>query len=403
MARYIYRRGNAFWCRYPVPGFNPSGYPLEIYTTGSSTDSKRAYSLAEGLLAEIRTAVSKAKKFRIDSGRLIEIIEKPKEAPVYRPTYYELFCRYWLYHLRAKKTAHSIFSDIKPSLIRFGARYFDEIDRADIEQWRQEMERQKYSKAMIRNRIQYIKAIFNYAKKETKAAYRIAYNPAEGLNLKSGDERKFCLTPEKFERNYNYLKNGDEDEGYKGNPDFAFFYLGAWECFRRPEEVAGYRLEYIDWDTRIMNVPGDIAKTENDDAFPFTDRLWAQIAARYQPGDTGLVFRNRNGNPWLYHSSGTKHTLINNTKRHMLRVKEKFGRDAGWFRDTRGGGITDMFRLDVDAKVIMGLSGHHDIRSVMRYNKNFIERMREAISLRGQKRTAPPEQRNVLQFKRKTG
>jgi integrase len=286
-------------------------------------------------------------------------------------------------------------------LIRFGARHYDEIDRTDIELWRQEMETAKFSKALIRNRIQYIKAIYNYAKKETKAAYRISYNPAQGFNLKSGDERKFCLIPEKFERNYEYFKNGDPAKGYEGNPDFGFFYLGAWECFRRPEEVANYRLEYIDWDTHIINVPSDIAKTKNGDAFPLTDRLWNEITARYHKGEAGLIFRNESGTPWIYHSNGTKHTLINNVKRHMRTLREKFGKDAGWFRDTRGGGITNMFRLGADAKVIMGLSGHHDIRSVMRYNKNFIERMREANALRGQREPDPQAQSSILPFKRK--
>jgi integrase len=86
----------------------------------------------------------------------------------------------------------------------------------------------------------------------------------------------------------------------------------------------------------------------------------------------------------------------------MRKLREEYGKDAGWFRDTRAGGITFMFSRGIDAKVVMGLSGHRDIRSVMRYNKTYMERMKEAVSSKPVM-DHPHGENNILQWReRKT-
>ena len=56
MPRYLYWRGSALWCRYPVPGWAKC-YSLDIKTTGTNRDKKACVELGEDMIAAFRVKI----------------------------------------------------------------------------------------------------------------------------------------------------------------------------------------------------------------------------------------------------------------------------------------------------------------------------------------------------------
>jgi integrase len=349
--KHLYWRGKSLWCRYPLPGY-PEMFPLKIKTTGTPTDRARCEKQGEAALASLRTKAVENRLFDIQE------IEEPK---IYNPKFWRLVGRYWYHHLRFKEAAKDIRFSLMHSLKKFGSKYANEIYREDIELWRNEMKLAGASVASINHRYGYLCAVYAWANTDDKLSKRIECNPTKGMKKLSGaNVRTFVLTREKFERNLEYLKNGDEKHDIPPSPRFAVFYLALWETGRRPKEVARYEWEWINEtviDGQIVhaiNVPPQIAKTKEYDVVPISDRLWNEISMlAYRHG---FIFRNRLGERWKY------------WRRHKEMLERKFGADGGWIRDTRRGMVTNKCEVEGhDPEQVRGVSGHRTASIFSRY------------------------------------
>lgn len=361
MAKYLYWRGNSLWCTFPLPG-KPQKYPLGIKRrkpTRQETD--RCIQLGELKLSE----------FRVKSVTGELTAQRKKE---YNPKYWRLVGRYWYYSLRFKKSAKDDRSHLKHSLKRFGACYAKEVTRENIEVWRQEMKQAGSAVNAINNRYAYLKRAYNYSNEESKPELRINHDPTIGMKkMKGGNIRSFLLTPEKFERNYEYIRNGEKWAAkpnkhcgvWKCPPDprFAFFYLLCWETGRRPEEVSQYTWEMLNTvkiegrEINFFSVPPELAKTDTFDNVIISDRLWHEM---HQLGyRKGLVARNSTGSRWKHWD------------RHKRKLETKYGQDAGWIRDTRRGFVTrKIVQEGFDEGIVMKQSGHRTRETIKRYRIN---------------------------------
>jgi integrase len=136
--------------------------------------------------------------------------------------------------------------------------------------------------------------------------------------------------------------------------------LGLWETGRRPNEVSQYTWEMLhelDVDGRKIHalfVPPAIAKTDQPDVVPLSDRLWNEL---FQLGyRTGFIFRNAEGSRWQYWD------------RHKRKLKLKFGPDCGWIRDTRRGFVTHKCEVEGhDPAHVRAISGHRTDAVFNRY------------------------------------
>ena len=349
--KYLYWRGLSLWCRYPLSSY-PACYPLGIKTTGSRTDKKRCEVLGETTLSALRT---KAKE-----GTLFEKPEeeKPEEEPEYNPRFWRILGRYWYNHLRFKKTAKSEKFHLIHSLRKFGKMYAKDIEAGDINKW---IERMKVDSQInpINNRLSNLKAVFNYANSEEKEKYNLNYNPTKKIKkLKGGNVRRFLLTPEIFERNYQYLKTK--------SPEFSLFYLALWETGRRPLEAGLYSWDMYSFDEQGVYIPKVITKTDEDDFLPFSDRLASELMKIPTFLRTGYMFKNTIGTPLICMIDGK---LRNNCYYHMKKLRNKFGNDVGWARDTRRGFVTRKAEDEgFNFNEIMLVTGHKTFSTVKRYS-----------------------------------
>jgi hypothetical protein len=353
--KYLSWRGNTLYCSYPVPG-KPERYSLEIRTTGSATDRARCEREGERALASLRTQTVTGKFFDIE-----------KEAPkIYNPTFRRLCRRYVCNHLRFQKSGRNEIYHLMHAYRHFGKRIAKEITRDDINSWRQKMVRDRAAINTVNNRFAYLGAVYAWANSEDDLKKRLYYDPTTGMKknkkLPGGNVRKFVLTAEKFERNYAFLRDGQEaKEGTRKLhatpwavtpcPRFAMFYLALWETGRRPNEVSQYTWDMVHEQmidgiqVHAVSVPPAITKTDEGDTVFLSDRLWKEVS---QLGyRQGFIFRNAEGERWKHWN------------RHKAKLQEKFGIDAGWIRDTRRGFVTHKCEVEGhDPAHVKACSGH---------------------------------------------
>jgi integrase len=277
--------------------------------------------------------------------------EKPKE---YNPKYWRLVGRYWHNHYRFVKSGGVGRYHFYETLRRFGSRTARQITENDISTWLREQQKNGVAVNTINNRFQLMKAVFKYANKESDVRYRLNYDPTERLKrLEGGNVRQFVLTPEKFERNYEYFK--------EKSPGFAVYYLALWETGRRPLEVSQYTWDYVKdivikgRRVRYFDVPASIVKCKVNDQVMISDRLWEEMSRLAIP-QQGWVFKNAFGNRWT------------NWENHMLKLNKAFGVDAGWARDTRRGFVTRKALIEgYSPSKIMAVTGHRTMSMFQRY------------------------------------
>ncbi len=365
--KYLYWRGAALWCRYPVAG-KPDCYPLKIFTTGSKTDKSRCERIGEQTLAELRTGV------------FFDNQERKSEIP-YKPTYRRLAYRYIHGQYWFTKWKYNDKSKLRASIQEFGHMRYDEIESRHIIEWMKKLRAQGYKENTIRNYFFQMSGVYRFANEKEKingGRYkRITYNPCIEAQeyLENGDEREFLLTPAQFEKHYSFLLTLDSD--------FHFFYLVLWECGRRPLETAQWRIEYLKWDAREIVIPPSLIKGRNSKqiTLPLSDRAWHAITALCKPGETGWIFKSKSGQPWLYRAETHKKGVTSASKTWMNKLKAKFGAEAvGWMRDNRGGFVSLMCENN-DPLLVGSLAGQSP-RTVARYNKRTRERQRHALSSR---------------------
>lgn len=365
VAKYLYWRNNSLWCRYPLPD-KPAAYALDIHRFNKSkAETDRCLRLAELRLSEWRVASV--------TGELTA-----KRVKEYSPTFRRLCRRYWCNHLRWEKSGMNERYHLVHSYKHFGPIPAKEITRDDIENWRQKMIRDGSSINSVNNRYAYMQAVYSWSNSESDPKKRLNYDPTVGIKkVPNGKVRTFLLTPEKFERNYGFLKNGEKWKPehkpkhagwWKFTPDtrFAFFYLMLWETGRRPEEVSQYTWEMVNTvevkgrEIHIFSVPPEINKTNKFQNVIISSRLWyemSQLAYR-----KGLVARNEDGNRWQHWD------------RHKMKLDNKFGSDAGWIRDTRRGFVTRKRTGEgFDESIVMMQSGHTTREIFRRYDIKLIE------------------------------
>jgi len=358
--KYLFWRGNSLYCRYPIPG-RPRKYPIGIFSSGTPADRKRCLALGEKMLAGIRTKAAEGKLF-----------EKPEEKRIYDPTFRRIARRYFCNRLRTKRSGMNERYHLIHSYRHFGPRLAREITRDDVEAWRQHMVRAGASINTVNNRFAYLGAVYAWANSESRQDRRLNWDPTTGMKkLPGGAVRHFLLTPAKFERNYSFLRDGQlAKEGTMAKhstqwsstpcPRFALFYLALWETGRRPEEVSFYawemkqELEIDGRQVRAFFVPPAIAKTDEPDIVPVSERLWAEMM---QLGyRSGLVFRNQNGDRWQH------------WERHKAKLERRFGADCGWIRDTRRGFVTRKCEVEgYDPAHVRAISGHRTNSIFERY------------------------------------
>lgn len=360
--KYLYWRGRSLWSRFPLPGYPPR-YPLSIIRmSDSKTEIARCEHLAELRLSELRTDAV--------TGDL-----QKKRVVDYNPKFWRLVARYWYHHLRFVKGAEIEKYPLKQVLSKFGARYAKDIDREDIELWRQSL---KLTLAVntINIRFTYLRCVFSWAQKESRDSRKFMYDPTVGLKrLSGGNVRTFVLTQEQFEKNYSLFVNGlkwaerpsERHCHYRHQPDplFAKFYLALWETMRRPEELSQYTWEMhskmilpddlgVMREINVFLVPPALAKTDEYDTVIISDRLWKEISGTLKR--KGLVFVNRNGNRWQYWN-GQKE-----------RLADVFGEKGGWIRDNRRGAITHAVEVERhDPSHVQMQSGHKTDAMFKRY------------------------------------
>jgi integrase len=68
------------------------------------------------------------------------------------------------------------------------------------------------------------------------------------------------------------------------------------------------RWEYVDWDSKVINIPAKITKTKIDFRLPLTNRMIELLKEikQYHNANKGYIFVNRNGNP-ITEASVNKH------------------------------------------------------------------------------------------------
>jgi len=373
--KYLFWRGNSLYCSYPLPG-KPERYPLKIHCTGSVTDKRRCEALGAAALASLRTKLAEGRFFDKDS--------REEAAPkFYNPTFRRLCRRYVANHLRYQKSGRNEIYHLMHAYRHFGKRIAREITRDDVEAWRQKMIQDGAAVNSVNNRTAYLRAVYAWSNSESDLKKRLGYDPTIGMEkIKGGNIRQFVLTEEKFERNYAFLRDGQlAREGTRAKhatqwavapcPRFAMFYLALWETGRRPNEVSQYTWEMIqelDFDGRKIHavyVPPGIAKTDEPDIVPISDRLWNEVS---QLGyRTGYIFRNAEGDRWK------------NWDRHKQKLEKKFGLDCGWIRDTRRGFVTHKCEVEGhDPAHVRAISGH---RTDAVFNRYRIGKLRNIVGV----------------------
>lgn len=365
MAKHLYWRNNSLWCRFQIPG-KPKRYPLDIYRINKSkAETERCIRLGELKISEMRV---KSVTGELTARRVKE----------YNPTYRRICRRYWCNKLRWKKSGKNELYHLLHSYKHFGTRFAKEITKDDVENWRQKMIKTGSSINSVNNRFAYLKAVYSWSNSESDQKKRLNYDPTIGLEKVAGGEvRTFLLTEDKFERNYQFLLNGEKWKPeykpkhagwwrYTPDPRFAFFYLMLWETGRRPEEVSNYTWEMVNVvdikeadgssrEVRFFSVPPSLTKTKKFQNVIISDRLWSemhQLAYR-----SGLIARNANGQQWRHWD------------RHKVKLNDKFGADAGWIRDTRRGFVTRKRSGEgYDEATVMMQSGHTTREIFRRYD-----------------------------------
>ncbi len=381
--KYLYWRNKSLWCCYPLPGY-PKRYPLKIYTKGSKRDKAICERIGDDLLSQIRALNIKGtlQNHKIKDGRLFEII--PENAHEYNPKYWRLVARYWFNHLRFKKTGRNEWYHLRHSLIKFGYKYAREINREDVVIWLNDMLKTS-SINTVNNRFTYLCAAYNHSNSESNSSKKLVYNPAKGLRkIPGGNVRQFLLTPEKFERNYHFLK--------KESPLFSIYYLGLWETGGRPEEVALYEWNKCEIQEQGVWIPRGTTKTDEFDYTPFSDRLWLELLKIPEKEREGYIFKSESGKPWVYTVGGK---ILNNCYYHMKKLKKEFGEDAGWARDTRRGFVTEKFKQGFGITDIMSITRHKTVSMVQRYKITELDIKRKVVGCSGN----VSEVSNLIQFK----
>ncbi len=369
--KYLYWRENVLWCTFPLPGY-PAQYSLKIKAAGTAEDKKVCERLGFKVLNLLRTRHVEGKLFnystfkqRMKCGSLFDIFDDEVHKK-YNPKFWRLVARYWYYKLRHKKSGQNDRYHLKHSLKKFGSRYASAIQPHEVTQW---LERMKGKSAIntINLRLSYMQAVFNYAN-DMEEKFKLNYNPTRNISkLKGGSVRNYLLTPEIFDRNYNYL--------LEKFPRYALFYLALWETGRRPMEVARYTWEMYDIKKCVIFIPESITKTEKPDEIPFSGRLHKALLSVKKK--TGLMFPNKLGNPFVYLTE--KNEYRNNNHRYMKALRKQFG-DVGVARDTRRGFTTrkcDDEGIKLDDVMLM--SGHTTYSTAKRYRIGSLETKRKVI------------------------
>lgn len=355
MPKYLYWRGNSLWGRYPLPD-RPEFYPLGIYTTGSPSDRKRCERQGEEMLAALRT---KAKE-----GRLFDIFDTHTEEP-YNPKFWRIAGRYWVGKLQFNKSGSNERYHLLASVRRFGDRYAKDITTEDIRRWLREQKSAGVAVNTINNQLTYLKAAYRYANESEEGRRRLGHNPAVNVEkLPGGNVRRFVLTKEKFERNYEYLRSR--------NPRFALFYLALWESGRRPLEVSQYTWEMLQSmpidgvETWYLAIPPEIAKTAEYDVVLLSPRLLSEInRLGYRHG---WIFRNANGDRW------------SNWEHHQAKLVKAFGDDAGVIRDCRRGFVTHKTEVEGhDPFRVRQATGHKTNAVFERYRIGKLRNLRALV------------------------
>ncbi len=381
----LYWRNDVLWCTYPLPDY-PKQFSLKIKCTGKE-DRKVCETLAESVLSLLKTRHLEGRLFnystykeKVKAGTLFEIFETDtKKEALYRPKFWRLVGRYWYNHLRYKKSGANDRYHLIHSLKKFGSRYADTIEPGDVTKWLKSMKTAAETNT-INRRLSYMQAVFSYAndQEQNKA---INYNPVRRIKkLKGGNVRSFLLTPEKFEANYSYLS--------EMAPKYALFYLALWSTGRRPMEVSLYTWDMYDIKQRGVNVPPSISKTDEYDFLPFSERLHDELMQSAK--QTGLLFPNNLGNPWIYLTSDNKPR--NNNYRYMKMLREKFGNSAvGVARDARRGFVTRKTSEGHKIENIMLNTGHTTYSTIKRYKIPDTQKKRDVIAS-----DTPPSPKNVI-------
>lgn len=354
MPTYLYWRGRSLWTRWP------KRMPLDIHRTGDGrAETARCVRLGEQALAKLRVEVVE--------GKFFDKAAETEEAP-YRPRFWRLVGRYWYHHLRFQKSGANERYHLAHSLREFGGQPAHEIEAVDVQRWMRRQRQKGVAVNTVNRRLAYMKRAFSYAKAEASPRHRLDYDPSAGVHaLSGGNVRQYLLTPERFERHYEFLR--------EASPRFALFYLGLWETGRRPLEVASYMWEMLDMEDQGLEIPASITKGKEPAWIPVSDRLFVELVSIPEAERTGTIFKNHRGRPWLWEARPG--VVRNSCHRHMSKLRERFP-GAGWARDARGGFVTRHADA-ADLSTLMSLSGHRDVRSVQRYMKYRRDRMREVV------------------------
>jgi hypothetical protein len=335
--KYLQWRNLSLYCSYPVEGW-PDKYRLKVFASRKSERPTIERNVGLPILHEIQQAsVDAAIKAKLET-KLFDK-QNPHEAPEKRRmTYLRHAARYWHYRLKKTISGPSMKFFLMESIKEFGHRFADEITPVEISDWLGRLRAQGKAVNTINNIFRPMCSVYNFACGTSRRGLlvefnprrKITYNPTAELSLvPGGKQRKFLLTPDRFERNINWLSERNES--------LAQLYLLCWETDCRPLEGASYRIEWIDWQEQGIDIPPEVTKGNESAWIPLSDRLMDQIVKGIGTRKTGHIFVNEIGNPWLYYNESGK--LINNTFRYFKELRAVFP-DAGVFRDTRRGRFT---------------------------------------------------------------
>lgn len=352
----VYWRKNTAWVDIHLRG-QRYREPFKKTKTGTAAEKERiekqALLFAQRKLIELSGESVKKQFFDISDKR------------TYRPKFWRLVGRYWMYCLRYKKSAKYERSKLNLILKVFGRCYYDEIQREDIVTWMHDVQVEKGSGenkrhmraevSTVNRRLAYIRRAFRFANTESNPLYRISHDPTIGVHrLKGENVRQILITPEMFEKGY----AADNSEVGRA------LWLAGWETGARPEELYGLTWSDVDLVSRRIVLGSKATKTSESRIIVMTRRLALELMGLKRTSE------------WVFPSP--KGNKLKDPRPYMKPIWKAIGRHI-WFRDNRGAFTTRALMAGNDLPGIMAQQGHKSVSSSLRYAKDKEMRARTVI------------------------
>lgn len=154
-------------------------------------------------------------------------------------------------------------------------------------------------------------------------------------------------------------------QNYDGNVLADILVFGFYSGWRK-NEVLSIVWDWVDFQDRLVLIPGRYTKNKRDKVFPLEGECLAMIQSRFDIAS----------GPYVFHRNGKKVVSFYKLWKKSL---QQAGLPKKLFHDLRRTAVTNLNRARVSPQVGMQISGHLTDSVYADYNQIRLEDMREAV------------------------